>query len=73
MAVASHPAGTYTSENEAADDFILKSETLILGATFYGLLPYDSSPEEIGDVIIEIYRIFPRIRISSARSRSPRA
>jgi hypothetical protein len=60
MAVASHPAGTYTDENEAADDFTLDSETLIIGATFYGLLPYDSSPEDIGDVIIEIYRVFPK-------------
>ncbi len=59
MAVASHPAGTYIDENEAADDFILNSETLIIGATFYGLLPYDSSPEDIGDVIVEIYRVFP--------------
>ena len=59
MAVASHPAGTYTDENEAADDFTLASETLIIGATFYGLLPYDSSPADIGDVIVEIYRIFP--------------
>ena len=61
MDVASHPAGTYTDENEAADDFTLDSETLILGATFYGLLPYDSSPEDIGDVIIEIYRVFPKV------------
>jgi hypothetical protein len=60
MAVASHPAGTYTDENEAADDFILDSETLIIGATFYGLLPYDSSPADIGDVIVEIYRVFPK-------------
>ncbi len=59
MAVASHPAGTYTDENEAADDFTLDSETLLIGATFYGLLPYDSSPEDIGDVIVEIYRVFP--------------
>ena len=60
MAVASHPAGTYTDENEAADDFILDSETLIVAATFNGLLPYDSSPGDIGDVIIEIYRVFPK-------------
>jgi hypothetical protein len=59
MAVASHPAGTYTDENEAADDFILDSETLIIGATFYGLLPYDASPGDINDVIVEIYRVFP--------------
>jgi hypothetical protein len=60
MAVASHPAGEYTDENEAADDFTLTSDTLIIGASFYGLLPLDSSPEDIGDVIIEIYRVFPK-------------
>jgi hypothetical protein len=59
IAVASHPAGTYTDENEAADDFTLDSETLIIGASFYGLLPYDSSPADINDVIVEIYRVFP--------------
>jgi hypothetical protein len=60
MAVASHPASTYSGENEAADDFILNKETLIVGATFYGLLPSDSSQGDIGDVIIEIYRVFPK-------------
>jgi hypothetical protein len=60
MAVASHPAGTYVPENEAADDFTLSSRTLIIEASFFGLLPYDSSPADINEVIVEMYRVFPK-------------
>jgi len=47
-------------EIEAADDFILDRETLIWHANFTGLLPPDVPLSDVQDVVIEIYRIFPR-------------
>lgn len=58
MAMASHPAGG-GPETEAADDFILSSETLLTEASFTGLVPATTTPSSIVDVDIEIYRVFP--------------
>ena len=46
-------------ETEAADDFILGSGALITGATFFGLIPSNVAVSDIGDVTVEIYRVFP--------------
>jgi hypothetical protein len=51
------PAGI---EIEAADDFLLNSETLIQTASFTGLLPTGSTTANISDVGVEIYRVFPK-------------
>lgn len=51
------PAGI---EIEAADDFLLNSETQIQTATFRGLLPTGSTTANISDVGVEIYRVFPK-------------
>lgn len=57
MATASRPASTGKIEIEAADDFIVGSATSIASATFSGLVTGDLST--LGDVVVEIYRVFP--------------
>ena len=44
-------------EIEAADDFILTSTTTLTSATFTGLVPQNAS---VADVVVEIYRVFPK-------------
>jgi len=44
-------------EIESADDFVLAKATTITGATFTGLIP---SGALVTDVIVEIYRVFPK-------------
>jgi len=45
-------------EIESADDFILSNQTLISSATFTGLLS-GASTANVGNVVVEIYRVFP--------------
>ncbi len=60
MATASRAAGNGTIEIESADDFILNAPTAITAATFAGLLTGGASTADIGQVHVEIYRIFPK-------------
>jgi hypothetical protein len=46
-------------ETESADDFVLTGTTQITGATFTGLIPAGTAAPTIGDVRVEIYRVFP--------------
>jgi hypothetical protein len=46
-------------EIETADDFVLTQETAITSGTFTGLLPANTDATNIGNVVIEIYRVFP--------------
>jgi len=58
MAAASRPESGAIFEIEAADDFVLTaSQTRLTSATFTGLLT-GTSPT-VGEVRIEIYRVFP--------------
>jgi len=57
MATASRPDSAGKTEIESADDFVLSGATTITGATFTGLVPLGSTAT---DVIIEIYRVFPK-------------
>jgi hypothetical protein len=57
MAAAARPESAGEFEIEAADDFILASQTVINHATFTGLLT-GASPT-IGEVVVETYRVFP--------------
>ena len=57
MAAATRPESAGKFEIEAADDFILASQTVINHATFTGLLT-GSSPT-VGEVVVETYRVFP--------------
>ena len=61
MATASRPEnlGLGQIEIESADDFILSSSTQLTGATFTGLIPAGVALSSIGEVQIEIYRVFP--------------
>jgi hypothetical protein len=59
MAAASRPESTYQIEIEAADDFILTSETLVFNATVIGLLPPAAPLSDVERVKVEIYRVFP--------------
>ena len=56
MAAASRPdSGPGDFEIETGDDFVLTTQTLINSATFTGLL----TGATIGEVRVEIYRVFP--------------
>ncbi len=59
LGAATRPDSRGKIEIEAADDFILSSETCIDQATFTGLL-FQAGPGEIRDVVVEIYRVFPK-------------
>ena len=59
MCAASRPDSRGKIEIEAADDFILESETHLERASFTGLL-FQGGPGEIREVAVEIYRVFPK-------------
>jgi hypothetical protein len=60
MAMASRPSSSGKIEIEAADDFVLTSQTNLTSATFTGLLPTGALLSDITDVKVEIYRVFPK-------------
>src|SRR5689334_18178096 len=57
MAAASRPSTAGKFEIKTGDDFFLSSETVINSATFVGLVTGNAT---IGDVRVEIYRVFPK-------------
>ena len=59
MATATRPESTGKFEIETGDDFALTQETLITGAAFTGLIPSGASTNNISNVVVEIYRVFP--------------
>jgi len=60
MASASRPDTGGVFEIESADDFVLGSATQINSATFTGLLvPSGAVTPTIGEIVVEIYRVFP--------------
>ncbi len=59
MATASRPASAGKFEIESADDFVLTQPTSITNATFTGLLTGGATVADIGQVRVEIYRVFP--------------
>src|SRR5262249_5641426 len=56
----SRPGSSGVLETETADDFILQNTTMITSATFTGLIASNVSVSDIGQVTVEIYRVFPR-------------
>jgi hypothetical protein len=46
-------------ETETADDFLLQETTVITQATIFGLLPVGTPLDNIKDVEVEVYHIFP--------------
>ena len=59
IATASRPDRPGRPETESADDFVLTQNTHITGASFTGLLTGGASLASIGQVVVEIYRVFP--------------
>jgi len=60
MAVGSRPDAKGKIEVEAADDFVLTTDSTITRATFTGLLTGGATVSNIGSVTVEIYRVFPK-------------
>jgi hypothetical protein len=56
MAATSRPG---PGETETADDFVITQRTKVTSATFTGLLTNSAPLSAIGDIQVEIYRIFP--------------
>src|SRR5262245_6276440 len=47
------------TETETADDFALRETTVITSATITGLIPIGTPLENIRDVEVEVYHVFP--------------
>ena len=60
IATAARPDTPGVFEIESADDFGLTHATSINGATFTGLLPIGSTGADVSQVIVEMYRVFPK-------------
>jgi hypothetical protein len=58
IATASRPPGAF--EIESADDFIVPATATLTSATFTGLLTGGATISDIGNVVVEIYRVFPK-------------
>jgi hypothetical protein len=60
MAIASRPDSPGAFEIEAADDFVLGSNSIVNSASFVGLVvPGASGSFTVSDVAVEMYRVFP--------------
>ena len=61
IATAARPGIGGKFEIESADDFVLTSSTSVTSATFTGLLTGGATTANIGNVVVEIYRVFPAL------------
>src|SRR5437762_13846005 len=59
MGAASRRASPGKLETETADDFTLDQTTVIRGATIVGLVPSGTQPQDIKEVEVEVYHVFP--------------
>lgn len=60
MATTTRPDTGFGFEIETGDDFVLTGLTSITSATFTGLITGTSPSSSIGQVVVEIYRVFPK-------------
>src|SRR5262249_60638772 len=60
MGMLVRPSGTGSLETETGDDFILSSQTSITSVSFTGLLTDNATIGNIDQVVLEIYRVFPK-------------
>ncbi len=60
IATGSRPDSPGKVEIESADDFRLANPTLINHATFTGLITGGATTANVGQVVVEIYRVFPK-------------
>jgi hypothetical protein len=61
IATIAEPASAHNSqvEFESADDFVLTTETKLDKASFTGLLTGGATPQDVNNLVVEIYRVFP--------------
>jgi hypothetical protein len=59
MGAASRRASPGKLETETADDFTLDQTTVIGRATIVGLVPSGTQPQDIKEVEVEVYHVFP--------------
>src|SRR5215469_10493655 len=59
MGAASRRASPGKLETETADDFTLDQTTVIRRATIVGLVPSGTKPQDIKEVEVEMYHVFP--------------
>src|SRR5436190_24375394 len=59
MGAASRRASPGKLETETADDFILQQTTVINRATIVGLVPAGTKAEDVKEVEVEVYHVFP--------------
>jgi hypothetical protein len=71
MGMASRPDVGAVTEIEAADDFILTAANQVSSGTFFILLPTGQPLTAIQDVIVEIYRVFPKDSTNPPSGRVP--
>lgn len=71
MAAASRPDSAGKFEIETGDDFVLGSHTVLNSATFVGLLTGGATVADIGEVRVEIYRIFPTDSVNPPSGKVP--
>lgn len=57
IATGARPDGPDVLEVETGDDFVLNGTTSLTSASFFGLVPAGA---ELEDIIVEIYRVFPK-------------
>jgi len=71
IGTATRPGTAGKVEIETADDFILGSHTSITSASFTGLLTGGATAASIGQVVAEIYRVFPKDSSNPPSGRVP--
>ncbi|RFP09000.1 PEP-CTERM sorting domain-containing protein [Duganella sp. BJB475] len=71
IGTATRPSSAGKVEIETADDFILGSHTSITSASFTGLLTGGATAANIGQVVAEIYRVFPKDSTNPPSGRVP--
>ena len=59
MGAASRRASPGKLETETADDFTLDQTTVIRRATIVGLVPSGTQPQDVKEVEVEVYHVFP--------------
>ena len=71
IATAARPESAGKFEIETGDDFALTAQTSITSATFTGLLTGANPIASIGQVVVEIYQVFPNDSNVSRTSGAP--
>jgi len=71
MATASRPGSSGVLEIETGDDFIVAQDTFIRQATITGLIPTGAGLDSITQVVVEIYRVFPKDSVNPPDGRVP--